>query len=91
MAAFHWQRRRHAGMRAAAVDAAPNLSGLTVTPVQACRCSNGSTVSCLGSCPSDPVGLYVDVTARATAPNLFNYSALPFSGAVSARAVMRAR
>jgi Flp pilus assembly protein TadG len=80
-----------AGMQAAAANAAPNLSGLTVTPVQACRCSNGSSVSCIGSCPSGPVGLYVEVTTRATAPNLFRYAALPFSGAVSARAVMRAR
>jgi Flp pilus assembly protein TadG len=80
-----------AGMRAAALDAAPNLTGLTITPVQACRCSNGSAVSCIGSCPSGPVALYVDVTARGTSPNLFAYSGLPFSGAVSARAVMRAR
>jgi Flp pilus assembly protein TadG len=80
-----------AGMQAAAASAAPNLSGLVVTPVQACRCSNGAAVSCVGSCPSGPVGLYVEVTARATAPNLFRYPGLPFTGAVSAKAVMRAR
>ena len=80
-----------AGMQAAAANAAPNLSGLVVTPVQACRCSNGAGVSCIGSCASGPVGLYVEVTARANSPNLFRYSGLPFTGAVSAKAVMRAR
>ena len=80
-----------AGMQAAAASAAPNLASLVVTPVQVCRCADGSSVSCNGSCPSGPIGLYVDVTARATAPNLFGYSGLPYTGAVSARAVMRAR
>jgi len=79
------------GMQAASGYVAPNYVYIIVRPVQACRCSNGSAVSCIGSCPSGPVALYVDVTARATAPTLFRYSGLPFSGVVSARAVMRAR
>ena len=79
------------GMRAAAANAAPNLTGLVVTPVQVCRCSNGSAVSCSGSCASGAVAMYVEVTARATSLNAFQYSPLPFSGAVSAKAVMRAR
>jgi Flp pilus assembly protein TadG len=79
------------GMRAAAVNAAPNLAGLVVTPVQVCRCSNGSAVSCAGSCASGAVAMYVEVTARATAPGGFRYPALPYTGAVSAKAVMRAR
>ena len=79
------------GMRAAAVNAAPNLAGLTVTPVQVCRCSNGSAVSCAGSCASGAVAMYVEVTARATAPGAFRYPSLAYTGAVSAKAVMRAR
>jgi Flp pilus assembly protein TadG len=79
------------GMRAAALNAAPNLAGMVVTPVQVCRCSNGSVVSCAASCASGVVATYVEVTARATAPNVFRYPALPYTGAVSAKAVMRAR
>jgi Flp pilus assembly protein TadG len=79
------------GMRAAAANAAPSLTGMVVTPVRVCRCSNGSVVSCAGSCASGAVAMYVEVTAHATAPNAFGYPALPYSGAVSAKAVMRAR
>jgi Flp pilus assembly protein TadG len=79
------------GIRAAALNAAPNLSGLTVTPVPSCRCANGSAVGCSGTCASGAVEMYVEVTARATAPNAFSYPGLGFTGAVSAKAVMRAR
>ena len=79
------------GIRAAAANAAPNLTGLVVTPVPVCRCSNGSVVSCSGSCASGAVAMYTEVTARATAINAFRYCGLPFTGAVSAKAVMRAR
>lgn len=79
------------GMRAAALNAAPNLTGMVVTPVQVCRCSNGSAVSCTGTCGSGTVAMYVEVTARATALHIFRYAGLPFSGAVSSTAVMRAR
>jgi Flp pilus assembly protein TadG len=80
-----------AGIRAAAANAAPNLSGLTVTPAQSCKCANGSAVSCTGSCGSGAVEMYVEVTTRATSPNAFSYPGLGFTGAVSSRAVMRAR
>jgi hypothetical protein len=78
-------------VQAAAANAAPNLTGMVVTPVQVCRCSNGSAVSCSGSCASGGVAMYVEVTARATAPNAFQYAGLPYTGAVSAKAVMRTR
>jgi Flp pilus assembly protein TadG len=80
-----------AGIQAAAQNAAPNLSGLTITPVQSCKCANGSAVGCGGSCATGAVELYVEVTARATAPNAFSYPGLGFTGAVSSKAVMRAR
>ena len=80
-----------AGMQSAAASAAPNLSGLVVTPVRVCRCSDGSAVSCGSACASGPMATYVEVTARATAPNAFRYPGLPYTGAVSATAVMRAR
>lgn len=80
-----------AGIRAAAADAAPNLSGLTVDAAPVCKCANGSAVSCSGSCASGPLEMYVEVTARSTSPNVFGYPGLPFTGAIRARAVMRAR
>lgn len=80
-----------AGMQAAAADAAPRLTGMVVTPLQVCRCSNGSAVSCSGTCASGAVAMYVEVTARATAPHIFRYPGLPYTGAVSSKAVMRAR
>ena len=80
-----------AGIQSASQNAAPNLSGLTVTPVLSCKCGNGAAVSCSGSCATGAVEMYVEVTARATALNAFSYPALGFSGAVSSKAVMRAR
>jgi Flp pilus assembly protein TadG len=79
-----------AGIQAASADAAPNLVGMVTTTAQVCKCANGSAVSCSGSC-GGAMAVYVEVTTRATSPNLFRYSALPFTGAASARAVMRAR
>jgi Flp pilus assembly protein TadG len=80
-----------AGMVAAARNAAPSLPGLTAVAVQNCRCADGTAVSCTGACPSGPVQVYAEVTARTTAPKWFNYAGLSFTGAVSAKTVMRAQ
>ncbi len=80
-----------AGIRAAAANAAPKMTGMTVDAVPSCKCANGSAVSCSGSCVSGPLEMYVEVTARATAPNAFSYPGLPFTGAIRAKAVMRAK
>lgn len=80
-----------AAIRAAAANAAPNLSGLTVTPTKSCRCANGSSVGCSGSCGSGAVEVYIEVTARATATIALSYPGLPFTGSVGSKAVMRAR
>ena len=79
-----------AGMQAAAVNSAPDVAGITATAARSCRCTDGSTVSCSGSCAGG-MQVYVTVTAQATSPTLFYYSGLPFSGAASASAVMRAQ
>jgi Flp pilus assembly protein TadG len=79
-----------AGIQAAARNAVPNLTGMMTTPVRSCKCSNGSAVSCTGSC-GGPMSIYIEVTTAATAPNWFSYPGLAFSGAISAKAVMRAR
>ena len=80
-----------AGMEAAAHNAVPNLSTLTATAVRSCRCPNGSAVSCAGNCASGAMSVYVEVSTQTTAPNPFAYPGLSFTGAISAKAVMRAR
>ena len=79
------------GMQAAARNAAPTLTGLTVTAEQACQCSDGTAASCSGSCSTGALSVYVRVTATATAPLAFRYPGLAFSGAVSSSATMRAQ
>ena len=80
-----------AGMAAAACNSAPELTGLTAEASQVCKCSGGASASCSSTCVSGPLEMYVEVTAHATAPNWFQYSGLPFTGAVAATAVMRAK
>jgi Flp pilus assembly protein TadG len=80
------------GMQNAALNAAPDIPGLTATAVKVCKCSDGTTTSCSGgSCSSGPVRVYAQVTASATAEPLLNYPSMPFSGAVSKTVSMRAQ
>ncbi len=81
----------YTGMQNAARNSVPNLPGMTATATRLCRCSDGSPVSCGGTCIGGGVRVYVSVTTHATVPNWFNYAALPFSGQVTGTAVMRAR
>ncbi len=78
-----------AGIQAAALNAAPGITGLSATAVESCQCSGGAA-SCTGSCAGG-LRIYVQVTAHATAPTVFRYSGLPYSGAVAATATMRAQ
>jgi len=80
-----------AGMEAAAHNAVPNLTGMTVNAVRSCKCPDGSAVSCTGTCGSGALSVFAEVTTQTTAQNAFSYPGLSFSGAVSAKAVMRAR
>ncbi len=80
------------GMRNAALNAAPDVPGLTATAVKVCKCSDGTTASCSGGgCSSGPVRVYAQVTASATAAPLINYSLVPFAGVVSTTVSMRAQ
>lgn len=80
-----------AGIRAAAVNAAPDVPNLSVTSAAACQCSGGGAVSCTGSCSGNPMLVYVQVTAQTTASTIFKYSGLGFTGKISIRASMRAQ
>jgi Flp pilus assembly protein TadG len=79
-------------IQAAAVNAAPDIPGLTATAAKVCQCSNGSTINCSGgTCPSGPVRTYVQVTVKTTVNPLFSYPNLGYTGAVVATATMRAQ
>ena len=65
------------GMVTAALNAAPDINGLTATAAKVCKCSNGSTVNCSGgTCPSGAVRTYAQVTVKTTVNAIFSYPQL---------------
>jgi Flp pilus assembly protein TadG len=79
------------GMKAAALNSAPGVAGMTASAIRTCKCGDGSAVDCTGTCASGAVLIYVQVTTQATAHTVFDYSGLSFSGLVSSQATMRAQ
>jgi Flp pilus assembly protein TadG len=79
------------GMQNAALNAAPDVHGLTATAAKVCKCSDGTAASCGGGCSSGPVRVYAQVTASTIATPIFTYSLVPFAGAVSTTVWMRAQ
>jgi Flp pilus assembly protein TadG len=80
-----------AGIRAAALNAEPNVTGMEVSSVVSCQCPGNRSVSCGGSCVNANMLIYVQVTASATSPTLLSYTGLPFTGSVKGQATMRAQ
>ena len=80
-----------AGIRAAAVSAAPDVKNLSVSSSMSCQCSSGGLVSCSGTCTGNTMLVYVQVTAQAATSAIFKYSGLSFSGGTSTPARMRAQ
>lgn len=80
-----------AGIQAAALNAAPGLSGLTVYAVRACWCPGAQQVACTGSCGSDRMLIYTQVMAQATSSTIFNYAGLGFTGRTASMTQMRAQ
>jgi Flp pilus assembly protein TadG len=81
-----------AGMQSTALNAAPDINGISASAAKVCKCSSGSTVNCGGgTCPSGPVRTYVQVTVKTTINPIFSYPSLGFTGAVIATATMRAQ
>jgi Flp pilus assembly protein TadG len=79
-----------AGMTQAALDAAGDLPGVTVTPNRYCLCANGSTVDCItGTCTEGAPQLYVQVTAQKTFTTLFPYPGVPKTTNLSRQATIR--
>jgi len=79
------------GMQAAALNAAPGLTGMTAAAARYCLCNNGSSVSCTGTCPSGALQVYVTVTTQVATHTVFDYSGVSIPGTVSASARMRAQ
>ena len=79
------------GMQNAALNSAPGVTGMTATATHSCKCTDGTSVSCSGSCSNGKMLVYVQVTTQAAAHTIFNYSGLNFSNQVTARASMRAQ
>jgi Flp pilus assembly protein TadG len=79
------------GMQNTALNAAPDVPGLTATAVKVCKCLDSTAVNCGGGCSSGPVRVYAQVTASTTARPIFSYSPVPFAGAVSTTVSMRAQ
>ena len=84
-----------AGMKKAALDAATDLgdpSLFTVTPTFFCKCSNGSSVSCVtGTCAEGLPRIYVQVMVQKTFHTLVSYPGIPSTTDLTRTAVMRAQ
>ena len=78
-----------AGMQAAALNDAPEVSGMTVTASNFCECTPGTAVSCSTPGCSTP-RRYVSVTATASFTPLTAYPGLPGGVTLTRTAVMRA-
>lgn len=79
------------GMQTAALNAAPDIVGMTATAVKSCQCPGGASVSCSGSCTGGKMLVYVKVTAQTTCTMVFSYPGLGYSGSTSSSASMRAQ
>lgn len=77
-----------AGIRTAALQAAPGIAGMTASSVRSCQCAGGGAVSCTGHC-SGAMLVYIAVTTQANAPTVFRYSPLTFPSHVTSTANMR--
>ncbi len=79
-----------AGMQNAAKDDAPNLTGLTATGSYYCKCSDGSTSTCLSTdCASSHRLTYVKVVTSATYKPIVNWPGVPTTTTLTSQAIMR--
>jgi len=79
-----------AAMETAALNGAPNLTGMTATASKFCECPSGTVVTCpTGSAPCSDMRIYVEVQTQATFHTLVNYPGIPQSTIVNGTAIMR--
>jgi Flp pilus assembly protein TadG len=71
---------------------AADLGTITVSSSRFCRCSDGSTPACTGTCPSyGGPQVFVQVTASKTYSFLIGYPGLPSTIAITRTATFRAQ
>jgi Flp pilus assembly protein TadG len=79
-----------AGMQSATLNDAQNLTGLSATPSQFCRCSDGTSSTCQPTdCAASHRLVYVQVDATGTFQSLLHLPYIPSSQTITSRAVMR--
>ncbi|MBI5085063.1 MAG: pilus assembly protein [Acidobacteria bacterium] len=83
----------YAGMQTTALNAAPNVSGLTAVAAKVCTCStiSAGTVGCNTTCATGSLKAYVTVTSRITFRTLLPYPGVPSSMPVKQTVWMRVR
>jgi hypothetical protein len=79
-----------ASINQAARNEAADIGTIAATSSRFCRCPDGSTPSCTGTCPSygDPE-VFVRVSARQTVSFLMHYPGMPSSISISRTATFR--
>lgn len=79
-----------AGMQNAAKADAPNLIGMTATGSYYCKCSDGSSSTCLSTdCASSHRLMYVKVATSATYTPIVNWPGILTTTTLSSQAIMR--
>jgi Flp pilus assembly protein TadG len=77
-------------IRNAALNDAPEVTGMGVTSERTCRCANGEAVACSGSCASGGnVRTYLAVTTQKTFRTLAPYPKVPREVPITATTVVR--
>jgi len=79
-----------AGMQSAAKADAPNLAAFVATSTHYCKCSDGSSSTCLATdCSSSHRLTYVKVNTSATYAPWINWPGVPVAVTMTGQAVMR--
>jgi hypothetical protein len=74
----------------AAMNDAPSLTTMTVTPSHYCTCADGTSSTCTGTdCSGSRIIEYVKVDTQVGMPSLLSYPGFPKSFAVKGEKIMR--
>jgi Flp pilus assembly protein TadG len=86
----HTSAKNSSGMQTAALQDAPNVSGMTATSSLSCVCANGTTSTCaVGDCSGSRILEYVQVNTTATVAPPIKVPGLPSTYTMTGKAVMR--
>lgn len=78
------------GMKTAATNDAPDVSGISATAARSCKCSNGGASTCaVTDCSGSRIVEYVTVNTTATVSPKFALPLLPKSYTMTGKAVLR--